>query len=552
MRDSLVRKGRPGSWIRRLAEWVLTPFSLPAQLRQETLARRQLAEDLENRRDKDQKIRLRMAQLEAERDAHAEDAHAMFETLTAESRKVRLDDACALPWTEASARANRQAHARGAVLDRAVGVRASAAGGLAGPLPPFQPIKPHLVRVAIAGRAPTAFSFLSDPRVISRHVGDPLVLEADGLVFPHAEDREYRADAKQVPAPMWERVRRGLTTVVFDASSEGVPHADRDTRELHAFLAEHGAAPSAALYVTQDRRYEADYRGWCAAEGLEPMRVWVFDSYLYRVLREFHHIGAKVFQLRLAQYVRRPAVRERRFVCLNYTLRPLKILFLLGLMRDGLWERGWISSGGFAAQEDEDGFSRHALTKRLLATEGFQDEVEALAPFMDRLEAAGSQLLTVDDDRAGGRRRSRILRAGDLEAYRDSWFTIVTETEMSPRVHRITEKPLKPLLAFHPFVVLGNPGSLALLRGYGFESFAPVFDERYDQELDPRRRFDMVSAETRRLCALDEADMARVSAELDEIVTFNACWGLTELPRRFNDTVVADLVDQLPPRAAST
>ena len=75
-----------------------------------------------------------------------------------------------------------------------------------------------------------------------------------------------------------------------------------------------------------------------------------------------------------------------------------------------------------------------------------------------------------------------------------------------------------------------------------------MFDERYDEELDPRRRFDMVYDEVRRLCAMDEAQMARTSAALSEIVTFNACWGLTELPRRFNETVLADLIDELGPR----
>ena len=144
-----------------------------------------------------------------------------------------------------------------------------------------------------------------------------------------------------------------------------------------------------------------------------------------------------------------------------------------------------------------------------------------------------------------GKQRARAVQAMEIEEYGDSWFSVVTETEMSDRLHRITEKPLKPLLGFHPFLVLGNPGALQLLRGYGFETFSRVFDERYDTEPNPRRRFDMVYAELRRLCALDEPQIARASAELSEILSFNACWGLTELPRRFRQTLLAGLVDQL-------
>ena len=539
---------RPGNRLARIRTWVLRPFTLSQQLRDERRARRRLAEALANRRAKDSQVRVRLAQLEAERDAQANEAQTLFEALTAERRKLRLEQAEVVPWATAAMRANALVRERSADLDRARGEHGAELRGLAGAPPPLKPSNLVPLRLAIAGRAPTVFSLISDPGVIARHVGDPLSLTADALIFPHAEDRTYVEDASEVPDAIWDRVRQGLAKLVLDASSEGMAHTAQEAHALHAFLRDRGVEPSNTLYLTQDRRYPADYEAWCAAEGLAPMRTRILDSYVFRVLREFQRIGSKVFEQRLAAYLRRPAERERRFVCLNYTLRPLKILFLLRLMCDGLWDQGWISSGGFGARPDEDAFSRHALTKRLLATEGFADEVKALLPLMDRLEAMKTQLFIADDDKASGKRRSRIVRAGDLEPYRESWFTVVTETEMSPRLHRITEKPLKPLLAFHPFLIVGNPGSLGLLRGYGFETFSGVFDERYDEELDPRRRFDMVYDEVRRLCAMDEAQMARTSAALSEIVTFNACWGLTELPRRFNETVLADLIDELGPR----
>jgi len=544
-----VQRGRGRSWLARFGTWLLSPWSLGRRLRKESQARRRLTEALANRRSKDQQIRLRLGQLEAELQSQADEAQRLFEALTSERRKLRLEPEIAPLWATMATRAGDLVQDRAMGLDRRPGDRPAAIGGLAGPMPPLAASHRAPVRVALAGRAPTAFSILPDPRVICRHVGDPLVDAADALVFPHAEDRTYLDDARLVPEALWERVRKGLTTLVLDASSEGMPHMAAESAELHGFLAAHGVDAPAALYVTQDRGYGADYRAWCGAQGVSCMRTWVFDAYLYRILREFHRIGPKVFEQRLADFLRRPGERRKRFVCLNYTLRPLKILFLLRLMRDGLWDQGWISSGGFAADAEEDGFSRHALTKRLRATQGFEDDIGALLPLMDRLEAMDEQLFMADDHKSAGHRRSRILRAGLLEPYGDSWFTVVTETEMSPRLHRITEKPLKPLLAFHPFLILGNPGSLGLLRGYGFETFSGVFDERYDEEPDPRRRFDMVYDQVRALCALDEAELARRSDQLAETVTFNAAWGLTELPRRFGDTVVRDLVDQLVPAA---
>ena len=508
-------------------------------------------------------LKRRLAQLEAERDARSDEAQSLYMILTLERHKLKLDEALAWPRATFAARARLRAQARGSDLDVARIERAIAepwAGGrLAGPL---QPLRPPLVsadaarwnplRLAIVGRSQTAFYQISDPRLAARTLGDPLVEAPDVLVFPHAESKSYHADAKLVSDPQWERVRKGLTTVVFDASSEGYPHSPEDALELHAFLRSHGADPSNALYLTQDRRYGADYAAWCASQSTQPMRTWVFDTFVFRVLSDFRYSGSKVFERRLADFLGRPAQRSRRFVSLNYTPRPTKVLFLLRLLRDDLWDQGWISFGGFAAEGDGDGFTRAAFTKRLLAADGFRDEVDALFPLMDQLAAMDPVLFLAEQEFTKDKLRTHTLGATNLEPYRNSWFSVVTETEMKPHLHRITEKPLKPLLAFHPFLVLGNPGSLELLRGYGFETFSGVYDERYDEEPDPRRRFDMVYDQVRRLCAQDEAEMARMDAQLSEIVTFNACWGLTELPRRFNDQVVADLVDQLAPNALAS
>jgi hypothetical protein len=102
---------------------------------------------------------------------------------------------------------------------------------------------------------------------------------------------------------------------------------------------------------------------------------------------------------------------------------------------------------------------------------------------------------------------------------------------------RISEKPLKALVNFHPFMVLGNPGALEMIRGLGFQTFPEIIDESYDEELDPRRRFDLVYAEVKRLIALDETELARLEGAVAEKLVFNAEWGLTRLPGVFRDEI---------------
>jgi hypothetical protein len=91
--------------------------------------------------------------------------------------------------------------------------------------------------------------------------------------------------------------------------------------------------------------------------------------------------------------------------------------------------------------------------------------------------------------------------------------------------------------------VLGNPGSLQMVRSYGFVTFEEIFDESYDDELDPRRRFDMVYGELTRLCRLDEKELLAMERRVTDKLIFNAKWGFTEFPgayRRQRDTALVD------------
>ena len=87
------------------------------------------------------------------------------------------------------------------------------------------------------------------------------------------------------------------------------------------------------------------------------------------------------------------------------------------------------------------------------------------------------------------------------------------------RIRRVTEKVFKPIVGLQPFLIVGNPGSLGLLRGLGFRTFGALFDERYDRITDPVQRFEAVEAEVLRCLALDlETLRDAVDAMQDAVV----------------------------------
>jgi len=384
------------------------------------------------------------------------------------------------------------------------------------------------------------FEHIGDPRVVCHAVTDPSAPPPDLLVIPCAKTKlDFPRSADALPRELWARAAAGRMAIVFDASIEGNVHTEQQTEVLHDYLRKTGVPARQCVHTTQDRTYAKAYAKHCKRAGIaDPMLVLNYDYFIKEFFFQYEYKGPKAFARKQAAFERRSAERSRRFVCLNLTPRPAKVFFLLRLLRDGLWDLGHVSFGGLkrmGAVTNND--PRGSMVRLLQAMDGFEDLFEALEPYIDRLDAMGEVLLGDP---------SLIKHCNNdmpMSEYDDSWFTVVTETEMQgPR--RITEKPFKSLVNFQPSITLGNPGSLALIKEFGFRTFEGYVDESYDEEPDRRRRFDMVYEEVRRLCALPEAELRRMEQDLAETLTFNAHWGLTRLPAIYRDEIDVRLVEQ--------
>jgi hypothetical protein len=384
--------------------------------------------------------------------------------------------------------------------------------------------------------------YVSNPKVKLAPADRQGPLRHDVVVLPISKGLEFLDRAREIPDWTWEPVRAGTAKVVLDASLEGQPHEVKRTRRLHDFFRAVGVPRRQVVYLTQDRGYEADYRqSFEGADGEPLMKVMVHDFWIRWVARQHAEDGREVFAARLAAYRGRSRRRERRFLALTRNLRASKALFLLRLLRDGLWDQGFISVGGLQERRAFKGFSQDELEAELFREAPFADLNESLRPLLPRLEAFGR----IEFSTGEPRQRFREVMDEGLAEYGRSWFSVITETEMRERVLRVTEKPLKALMNFHPFIVLGNPGSLELLRQYGFESYPGLFDEAYDQEADPRRRFEGVFREVERLCALEEAELDRLETQVEETVIRNAWRALVELPQLYRDRLDPELVGEV-------
>jgi len=92
------------------------------------------------------------------------------------------------------------------------------------------------------------------------------------------------------------------------------------------------------------------------------------------------------------------------------------------------------------------------------------------------------------------------------EPYRDTYFSVVTETVFGESPHSFrTEKIVKPLAMGHPWIAVANAGYYRDLRNLGFQTFSHVIDESFDLIDSPMVRIERIISIVNDLCQQDLA-----------------------------------------------
>lgn len=116
-------------------------------------------------------------------------------------------------------------------------------------------------------------------------------------------------------------------------------------------------------------------------------------------------------------------------------------------------------------------------------------------------------------------------------------ISVVLETIFDNRIH-LTEKTLRPIACGHPFILAAGPGSLKLLRSYGFHTFAGYIDESYDNIHDSQERLAAIVTEMKRISLLPTNQFCSLMHTLKSIAEYNQ-------QKFFSQEFDQQLVDQL-------
>lgn len=105
--------------------------------------------------------------------------------------------------------------------------------------------------------------------------------------------------------------------------------------------------------------------------------------------------------------------------------------------------------------------------------------------------------------------------------YHKSAFGIVSETRAEGRKLFISDATVSALLHGIPFLVLGNRGTIAKLKEWGFKTFDDYFDESYDDIVDDVERWNAIVEQIRFVLRQPKADVVAQRKAMQEIVEHN-------------------------------
>ena len=295
------------------------------------------------------------------------------------------------------------------------------------------------------------------------------------------------------------RLKQGDFKILF-YYSEG-DRAEEITNSLDRMCREHSINMNNVKFVT------ANYK----LNKVAPFVYFPDDELYYRYL---HVLENKFVQQHNLQK------RNKKFTCL--------------IRADKLWRRIYAS---FLFQLDliKDGYFSYTGYKYETSHQGLND----LSVWDDYDDSLVQDTLAFEmhmpfrcDDLTDQEHNNHKTILGDY--FQDAYWNFVVETHFDNETIFLTEKTFKPILNLQPFVIIGNPGSLALLHKLGYKTFNEVIKETYDSEEDHRERMSTLLKISYDLTSLTDKHHKRIQQIISDVLQHNQQHFLAPKVNRIN------------------
>jgi hypothetical protein len=206
--------------------------------------------------------------------------------------------------------------------------------------------------------------------------------------------------------------------------------------------------------------------------------------------------------------------REKKCICLNRRLSHHRVILISLLLNDNFYDDSLISFDYdmlFSEDvimdiinKDDNSFLRNNKLK--------QDCINGFK----KLKKIKKSVVDYDDIK-----NVWGFAFEQSDAYKQSYFSIVTETLFYRVGNYISEKTWKPIQHLHPFVIVGRPHTLRFLKNLGFKTFSEFWDESYDEIEEDSLRMEKVYEVIKKLLNMSSFEWDLLYLKLKPILINN-------------------------------
>lgn len=211
---------------------------------------------------------------------------------------------------------------------------------------------------------------------------------------------------------------------------------------------------------------------------------------------------------------------SKRFVCLNNTWKPHRLLLALeikhrDLMKDFYYAFLKVAPG---YQTDKDPYRNlvENINKSFDCIVYPEEQKLLLNGSLDKFYL--DLPLSLDQ----GHQEKMSYVSEDIEKFhRDSLISLVTETYFIEDEIHITEKTFRAINLKHPFILVASYLTLEHLKQQGFRTFNDFWDESYDQISNPYQRLQRILTIVEEICSWSLKDIEEFKNKSKEILEHN-------------------------------
>ncbi len=308
-------------------------------------------------------------------------------------------------------------------------------------------------------RVPQAKEVIQPYAIIAPVLDYPRILDVEGgpLSFLLEQD--------------WQDLQARRAVLLLDFANEGPKFHLPIFESLREQLTRKGCPLNRVCFLSQNRLLGQDYERAFGANEI----VFANFDYFVRLIALWlqDRRGKELFgdEVDFSSYRPMQAIDGPSYLAMCAAPRWQRVLLYRWLMLNGLLPWGLVSFHGIGpdnpkAQEIDINNPPTEVTR------GFPDLVAGIDEWIPR------KAIRFDSGRQYG---NDLARNVDASAFERTSLSIVTESDFffGP-IQRVTEKLPKAAAMGHPFILVGPPHSMPLMRELGFDTFDSHIDHSYD------------------------------------------------------------------------